>query len=115
MPSVETQHGGSMADVFYSWQQVYRDALNEPDTTKLTGRIIAAERVLAIRSQQLALNCDPDLHKDHFRELQAIRGAAKKLMEVKIERLKGVAPNINDFQLPKVANPRLPLNYRKAG
>jgi hypothetical protein len=84
MPSVETQHGGSMADVFYSWQQVYRNALNEPDTTKLT-------------------------------EMQAIREAAKKLMEVKIERLKWVAPNINDFQLPKVANPRLPLNYRKAG
>jgi len=104
-----------MADVFYSWQKVYRDALNEPDTSKLIDRIIAAERVLATRSQQLALNCDRDLHPQHFRELQAIREAAKKLIEVKIERLKWAPPSIHDFELTKVAAPRLPLNYRKAG
>ena len=104
-----------MADVFYSWQKVYRDALNEPDTTKLTDRIIAAERALATRSQQLALDCDPELHRDRFRELQAIREAAKKLMDAKIERLKWAPPSHHDFELTKVAAPRLPLNYRKAG
>lgn len=104
-----------MADVFYSWQQVYRDALKEPDISKLTDRISAAERALATRSQQLALNCDRDLHKDNFRELQAIREAAKKLMEVKIERLKSLPPSISDFNFPKTTAPRLPLNYRKAG
>jgi hypothetical protein len=104
-----------MADVFYPWQKVCRDALNEPDTSKLTDRIIAAERTLAARSQQLALDCDRDSHRDHFRELQAIRGAAKELMEVKFERLKWAPPSLHDFEGTKVAGPRLPLNYRKAG
>lgn len=104
-----------MADVFYSWLRVYRDALNEPDTARLLDRIIAAERVLATRSQQLALNRDSGLHRKHFRELQAIREAAKKLMEVKIERLRWAPQGIQDFDLPKKTAPRPPLNYRKAG
>jgi len=104
-----------MADALYPWQPFYREALDETDITKLNDRIIAAERVLAIRSEQLALNCDRDLHTDYFRELQAIRQAAKKLIEVKIERLKWEPPSANDFKLSKVATPRLPLNYRKAG
>jgi hypothetical protein len=104
-----------MADVFYSWQRVYRDALNEPDTGNLPDRVVAAERVLAGRCQQLALNCDHDLHREHFRELQAIRDAAKKLMEVKIERLKWAPPSVQDFDLQQGRGPRLPLNYRKAG
>ena len=104
-----------MADVSYSWQKVYRDALNEPDTGKLTDRIIAAERILAARSKQLALSCDRELHKEHFRERQEIHEAAKRLLEVKIERLKWAPPSIHDFNLTKVAPPRLPLNYRKAG
>jgi hypothetical protein len=104
-----------MADVFYSWLRVYRDALNEPDTAKLLDRIIAAERVLATRSQQLAFNCAHGLHREHVREMKAIREAAKKLMEIKIERLKWAPPSLNDFDLPKSTAPRPPLNYRKAG
>jgi hypothetical protein len=96
-----------MAHLYPSWGQVYQEALDETEPSKILERVHAAE--IAIYERWPQLDTSANAH-----ELQAIDYAVKGLLRIKTETLKW--PAIDALPPSKAATPwipRRPLNFFK--
>jgi len=74
-----------MADTLSrSWEQLYQEAVDEPDINKLTQRVHVAEAAMFYRWQELAESKRAAEQKEH----QRLQEAAEGLLRIKGERLK---------------------------
>jgi hypothetical protein len=74
-----------MADTLSrSWEQLYQEAVDEPDINKLTQRVHVAEAAMFYRWQELAESKLTAEQKEH----QRLQEASEGLLRIKGERLK---------------------------
>jgi hypothetical protein len=74
-----------MADTLSrSWEQLYQEAVDEPDINNLTQRVHAAEAAMFYRWQELAESKRPPEKQEH----QRLQEASEGLLRIKSERLK---------------------------
>lgn len=85
-----------------SWQKLYKSCVCETNPTKLQKLVFKLEEAIVLRYHDLAREpkgCD---------ELQAIRRAAERLVQLKIEKL-GWPDPANKLRRVKSNNPVIPL------
>jgi hypothetical protein len=87
-PAKSIAIGGRAMDMpkYPEWQKPYEAAVKEDDLQNLTKLIDEAES--AIFERMLALSSSPDGHQ----ELQAVRDACQRLLDIKTEKLKWPNP-----------------------
>jgi hypothetical protein len=74
-----------MADTLSrSWEQLYQEAVDEPDINKLTQRVHVAEAAMFYRWQELVESKLTAEQKEH----QRLQEASAGLLRIKSERLK---------------------------
>ena len=74
-----------MADTLSrSWEQLYQEAVDEPDINNLTQRVHVAEAAMFYRWQELAESKRPPEQKEH----QRLQDAAEGLLKIKSDKLK---------------------------
>jgi hypothetical protein len=75
-----------------SWEQLYQEAVDEPDINNLTQRVHVAEAAMFYRWQELA-GSEPAQG-----ERQRLQGAAEGLLKIKSEKLKW--PGLGSYPAP---------------
>jgi hypothetical protein len=74
-----------MADTLSrSWEQLYQEAVDEPDINKLTQRVHVAEAAMFYRWQELAESKRAAEQHEH----QRLQDAAEGLLKIKSDKLK---------------------------